>query len=77
MNSTKTTNAQKPKEGFFARIAGFFRGVGVELKKVTWPTKKELINYEIVVLVFSFIAALSIWIFDLGFRTAITELLKF
>ncbi len=76
MGSTKSSS-QKTKAGFFARMFGFFRGVGTELKKVSWPTKKELINFEFVVIVFSIIAALIIWVFDLGFRSAITELLKF
>lgn len=36
----------------FARIALFIRQVIVELKKVITPTRKELINYVLVVLVF-------------------------
>ena len=43
-------NAAKP--GFFARIALFVRQVIGELKKVVAPTRKELINYTLVVLVF-------------------------
>lgn len=75
MSSTKN-NVAKPKQGIFSRIVGFFSGVGSELKKVTWPTKKELVNYEVVVITFSLLAAVFIWIFDIAFRTGITELIK-
>jgi preprotein translocase subunit SecE len=36
----------------FARLALFIRQVMAELKKVVTPTRKELINYTAVVLVF-------------------------
>ena len=55
--------ANTEKKNIFQRIGGFFvrlvKGIGrkfkemfFELKKVTWPTKKDMINYSIVVLVF-------------------------
>ena len=37
-----------------------------ELKKVTWPTKKDMINYSIVVLVFIVIMGVIIGVIDLG-----------
>ena len=40
------------RRGPFARIALFIRQVINELKKVVTPTRKELINYTLVVLVF-------------------------
>lgn len=42
---------------------GFFKGVKSELKKVVWPTKKQLINNTIMVLIL--VVALSIIV--LGF----------
>ena len=36
----------------FARIALFIRQVFTELKKVVTPTRRELLNYTLVVLVF-------------------------
>ncbi|PID82765.1 MAG: preprotein translocase subunit SecE [Clostridiales bacterium] len=54
---------------------GFFASVVSEMKKVTWPTKKELINFEIVVITFSAIAALTISILDTIFRTGISFLI--
>jgi preprotein translocase subunit SecE len=40
------------KPGIFARFANFFREVVAELRKVIWPTRKELLTYTAVVVVF-------------------------
>ncbi|WP_285725789.1 preprotein translocase subunit SecE [Psychromicrobium xiongbiense] len=47
-----TRDAKGTKLGFFGRIALFVRQVIGELRKVVTPTRQELINYTIVVLVF-------------------------
>ena len=65
------------KKNIFKRIGGFFvrlvKGIGrkfremfYELKKVTWPTKKDMINYSVVVLVFIVIMGGIIGVIDLG-----------
>ncbi len=54
----------------------YFKGVVKELKKVIWPTRSELINYVIVVLVFCFFATLFIWIADFAFRNLIRFLIQ-
>ena len=43
---------------------GFFREVKTEMKKVTWPTKRELIGYTITVIVSSLFSAFLIWAID-------------
>jgi preprotein translocase subunit SecE len=55
----KADPADKPKAkkdvtrvGFFGRILRFFREVVAELRKVIWPTRKELLTYTAVVVVF-------------------------
>ena len=69
--------ANTEKKNIFHRIGGFFvrlvKGIGrkfkemfFELKKVTWPTKKDMINYSIVVLVFIVIMGVIIGVIDLG-----------
>ncbi len=52
------------KIGFFQRIKKWFRGVRLELKKVTWPTRKEMINFTLVVISISLILAVFIGAFD-------------
>jgi preprotein translocase subunit SecE len=38
--------------GIFGRLFRFFREVVAELRKVIWPTRKELVTYATVVIVF-------------------------
>lgn len=52
----------KRKKGF----KKFFREVVSELKKVSWPSRKELTNYTVVVIVLILIFAVAIGIVDLG-----------
>lgn len=62
--------ANKDKEkklNIFQRWGKFFREVYGELKKVTWPTGKELVSYTATVLVFIFLIALMIGVLDFGF----------
>ena len=58
-------NSEGKELGFFARIALFYRQVINELRKVVWPSRKQLTTYTAVVLVFvSFIIAV-VSVFDL------------
>ena len=40
------------RTGFLGRIGNFFREVVSELRKVIWPTRKELLTYTSVVIAF-------------------------
>ena len=48
------------------RIAKPFKSMVHELKRVTWPTKRKLMVYSIVVLVFMLFMGIVIGLFDLG-----------
>ncbi|TCP53175.1 protein translocase subunit secE/sec61 gamma [Tamaricihabitans halophyticus] len=50
--SARTREDKEKRPSLFARLARFFREVVGELRKVIWPTKKQMITYTIVVLVF-------------------------
>lgn len=39
------------KPGLFARLSTYIKGVRIELKRVVWPSRQEVINSSIVVLV--------------------------
>ena len=54
------------KESMWLRIRKYFRGIASELKKVSWPTRKELINSTAVVLVFILVFATAVGLIDLG-----------
>ena len=49
-----------------SKVKAHILGVKSELKKVIWPTKKELINYTTVVIVMCAVVALVVWIIDSG-----------
>lgn len=59
------TNANSKKN------AGLIKGVKSELKKVTWPNKKEMISYTSVVISMCLLAALGIWVVDSIFKFAL------
>ena len=52
------------KKGFFARIRDFFKGVNSEMKKVSWPSKKETYKYTLVVIVVCAAFAVLFWLLD-------------
>ena len=56
------------KPGFIKKIGKFFRQVKMELKKVNWPSKKELKSYTTVVLSTVVVLIIFIWIVDTGLR---------
>ena len=57
-DTTNTTPAKK------RGIMKFFRETKAEMKKVTWPTKRELIGYTVTVILSSLFAAFLIWAID-------------
>jgi preprotein translocase subunit SecE len=59
------------KRNVFARIVLFFNQVIGELKKVTRPTWKELVNYTGVVLAFVTIVMIVITLLDFAFGWAV------
>lgn len=56
--------AEEKKAGFFKRIASsitrFFKDLKGEMKKIVWPSKKQIINNTGVVIVFVIIAAIAV-----------------
>ena len=59
-------NQATAKKGLFARIRDYFKGVVSELKKVTWPTSKDLYRYTLVVIAICAAFAILFWIIDTG-----------
>ena len=52
---------------FGNKIVKFFRDIKNELKKVIWPTRDQLVNYTLTVLLFCLIFGIVIWISDAVF----------
>ena len=53
------------KKFFYNRLTDIKESYNELVHKVSWPTKSELANSTIVVMVASIIAALVIWVIDL------------
>ena len=71
----ETTEKNNEQNTDFSLI-GFVRDTRVELKKVTWPTKQEIIANTIVVLVAVCLCAGLIWIIDAFFSILFRLLLR-
>ena len=54
----------------------FFREVRVELRKVAWPTRAEVVNYSIIVLVTVVILTTLIALLDIVFSEWVLKLLN-
>ncbi len=48
----------------FARIRKFFRELKSELKKVVWPSKSQIVNNTLIVLLCVLVVGIFIWVFD-------------
>ena len=59
-----------------ANIARPFRDMWHELKKVTWPSKKDLINYSLIVLAFIVFMGVVIGLLDLGSSELVRLLIR-
>lgn len=66
----KEKEKKEKKPNFFKRvgsaIAGFFKGIVSEIKKVTWPTKKQVVSNTLSVLAFCLFVGVIIWLADFG-----------
>ena len=48
------------------KIINYFKSISVELRKVSWLTKEQLINSTIIVGVFSILISVFLFILDFG-----------
>lgn len=55
---------------------GFFRGSMQELKKVRWPSRKEMVNYTVVVLLTVIIITAFFFVIDLGIAKLVQIITK-
>ena len=64
------SEGKQKKPNFFVRavskIGGFFRGIMTELKKVTWPTRRQVLVNTLSVRAFCLVVGLIIFLCDSG-----------
>lgn len=53
-----------------------FKNMASELKKVSWPSRKDLVNYSIVVISFMVLMAVVIGLLDLGTSALLKAIIK-
>ncbi len=63
-------------KNIFNKINNFIKEAIAELKKVIWPTKKDLKNSTIVVITTIIIASIFIGLVDIFFTKALTLFMK-
>lgn len=54
----------------------YFKDSYVELKKVTWPKRKEAINSTVIIVVLSIGAAIFLGAIDFGFNSGLNYLIS-
>ncbi len=68
----ETTDTEKSGNS----VTSFLSETKVELKKVTWPTKQELISNTVVVIIAVILCAALIWIIDSIFSVLFRMILQ-
>lgn len=71
-------NAAKSKKGRnpFAGIVKYFKEVKAEMKKVVWPTWKQITNNTAVVIASVIVVGIVIWTLDLAFGKAFEYIIR-
>ena len=57
------------------KISQYFHGIQIEMKKVTWLSKQEMMGSTIIVGVFSIFIAIFLFIVDFGVSQFISRLI--
>jgi len=68
-SSARTADGRRP--GRLKRIVTFYKQVVAELRKVIWPTRRELLTYTSVVLVFVVFMTTIVSIYDFAFSQGV------
>jgi preprotein translocase subunit SecE len=77
---TETRESRTPsrdreaKQPLPARLSLFYRQVVAELRKVIWPTRRELITYTTVVIFFVLVVIAYVSVLDFAFAKAILSI---
>jgi preprotein translocase subunit SecE len=58
------------------KLSAYIKGAIEEMKKVTWPTKKETRNYTYLVIGISIAVAAFLGLLDFIFSTGLTYVIK-
>ena len=57
------------------KISQYFNGVQLEMKKVTWLSKQEMLGSTVIVGIFSIFIAIFLFVIDFGLSEFVSRLL--
>ena len=66
----------KKKDGFLKKASRFFKDLRSEVKKVVWPTRKEVTTTCVAVLVLVFVMSLFLGLVDFGLSRLVAFILS-
>lgn len=61
----KTTSSKGKKESIVSKLVNFINGVKSEFKRVKWPTKKDMVKYSVVTIIFIICCSLFFYLIDI------------
>ena len=73
MDTVQVSGRSNKLTGWYHRSAGFLSAVRDELRKVTWPTRPELIKATRMIIVLSILLGLTIGIMDYVLQLILVE----
>lgn len=74
--SSVTRTVPVKQKNFLDKIVQFLREVKVELKKVTWPSRKQTIGSTVVVIILVLIVSLFLGVVDIGLSNLVRVVLQ-
>ena len=75
LTGTKTLQ-DKEKNSYPDRMLQFLREVKIELKKVTWPSRKQAVGSTVVVIILIIIISLFLGVVDIGLSSLVRVVLQ-
>jgi preprotein translocase subunit SecE len=75
LTGTKTLQ-DKEKNSYLDTMLQFLREVKIELKKVTWPSRKQTIGSTVVVIILVIIISLFLGVVDIGLSSLVRVVLQ-
>ena len=70
------TLTDKETNSRIEKISQFLREVKIELKKITWPTRKQTIGSTVVVIILVLIVSLFLSVVDMGLQSLVHIILQ-
>lgn len=64
LNKAQKAKPANKKDGFLKKASRFFRDLRSEMKKVVWPTKKQVLNNTGVAFIMMGSVGVVIWVLD-------------